>query len=215
MIICCSAFIALVLAFIFMIFIKTSAGCVVWTFVILVVVGFFTIGGYFLNDYILSIGGYDDIWTELSEADFTGSSETHDLWNLYIGIIFIVFGFFSLIFICCCGRKLSIAIAVMKVSTSFLMENKAVLCIPLTFFVFVLLFLVGWVWSSIYLFSVATLSTEDNLLPFAQLIHSQEVEIMGYFYFFGMFWWVCFLMGASTFIIIGTVCYWYFNAERP
>jgi len=49
MIICGSGFIALVFAFLFLLLIRLSAGCVVWSFALLIVAGFFFMGGYYLD----------------------------------------------------------------------------------------------------------------------------------------------------------------------
>lgn len=167
MIIIGSGVLALIFSFIFLCLIKISAGCVVWSFFLLIISSFFILGGFYVQEYVDLVGGdYESAWTDLSTTDFS-SYETDPRWSLAIGCTALIFGLLSLILLCCLGRRLSIAIAVLKCSASFVMENGSIICVPVFFFIFVVIFLAMWCFTAIYLYSVGTLSEEEFQLPFA------------------------------------------------
>jgi solute carrier family 44 (choline transporter-like protein), member 1 len=85
-----------------------------------------------------------------------------------IGYIFFGIAGLYLILLCCSYSRIKLAIAILKCSGRFMMENRLVLLIPPITFVISLLYFSYWVLVSLYLYSSGTVSQKDNQLPFGQ-----------------------------------------------
>ena len=69
-------------------------------------------------------------------------------------------GLFALITLCCCSR-IRLAVAVMKVTSSFMYRTPSVMAVPLFFIIIVAAWMVGWTILAVYIMSVGTIGPRE------------------------------------------------------
>jgi hypothetical protein len=79
------------------------------------------------------------------------------------------------------------------------------------FFVIICVWIVFWVISAIWVYSVgdATKSSTNPIL--ADMTWNNTTRYVWIYHLFGMFWISAFIIGCAQFIVGGTTCIWYFS----
>lgn len=128
---------AFVIGMIYMVLIRCFAGVLIW-------VSIFSIMG------ILGGGGYW-VWMYRTHYDTTDNNYKYFQYGAYG--IWGLDGLFLILVLCCCTR-IRLAVAIMKVTGSFILNVPQVLLLPLIFMIICLAWIGAWTISAIYLFSV-------------------------------------------------------------
>lgn len=133
---------ALVLCFLYILFLSWFAEYLAWAIIILTQLGFLAVTGGAIYGYVT----YKDETTKT-----------------YALVFSIVFGLLSLIFGCClwCGWKsLNLAIEMVNVSADFLAQTKRVFAVPFIYNLFMIVFFVFWLTCIVSLYSLGEISAD-------------------------------------------------------
>lgn len=110
--------------------------------------------------------------------------------------------------------QIKLAVAVLKTSARFMMENRLLLIIPPLTFVIAILYFFYWMAVTLYLYSSGDVSQADKQLPFAQFEMNETLKKMMWAHVFELCWVMAFLAASNQFVIMGTACYWYFDQDH-
>ena len=232
----CGLLLALVLGFVFLILIKTFAGCIVWMSIILLEVCL--IAGAILG---LMKGGVikDGVPTAFTAAVQQGgfSSEVNDDNKTYYQIGGYVLAFMAVAFVCVIifvRRQINDAIRVVKISAMAVGSNPKIVLWPLFSFFWVGVSSVVFTIIAILLMSSGdmianeataflneTALAETNLTSpsafFPDVTTLKTDEIVKYFAIYDLFMWFWFnefVQALGVFTIGGTVAEWYFTPKE-
>lgn len=76
-----------------------------------------------------------------------------------------VAGAFALISLCCCSR-IRLAVAITKVSSSFVYRTPSVILLPVIFMLLIIAWIVAWVFLAVWIMSVGEPKPRDAPLDF-------------------------------------------------
>ena len=97
----------------------------------------------------------------------------------------------------------------MEAASDFVASTPQVALIPLIFFFIVAAFVVWWVISAIWVFSVG--DPEPGTLILANIKWSNTTRYVWIYHLFGLFWISAFIIGCSQFLIASVCALWYFS----
>lgn len=218
MIISISALIAIIISFAFLCVLRMCAGVVVWSFIFVIIIGLFLMGLFFYLKYtkLVNVGTIDSGSSASSEdvqSDMAKKFSDPNL-CLYVSIIFFLLGAIMIIIVICLCKKIRRAIAILKCSSRFITETPSVMLIsPISFVVMCLCF-IWWFVVIIFLFGCGEVSQTPRQLPFGQFKYSSQIKSLSWFNFLSFLWNCMFLMDAADFVVMGAVCYWYFQRQQ-
>lgn len=171
MIISCSALVAIIVSFIFLCILKMCAGIVVWSFIFIIIGGFFLLGG-------LLFARYRTLESATISTTSTSTTSTSSIKEnlekklsdpklcLYCSIIFFSLGGIILVCIFCMCTRIRLAIAILKCSSRFMTETPSALLISPICFILMCICFVYWFVVLIYLFGCGKVTTKAKALPF-------------------------------------------------
>lgn len=115
-------------------------------------------------------------------------------------------------FICCCWKNIALGAAVMETSSAFVGQNLKVLTIPFFSYVIVFLFLIYWTLTAVYIYTIGEPEPVVGKV-IANIKWDENTRKAMWFFFFGLFWCVAFLICQQQFIIGSMTCMWYFYGQ--
>lgn len=124
-------------------------------------------------------------------------------------LLWILTGIYTIILLCCCSR-IRLGIAIMDAASDFVRSTPQVITVPFIFFFIVGAWIVFWVVSAVYVFSVGT-AVKANGLPLANIQWDNTTRYVWIYHLFGFFWISAFIIGCAQFIIAAVTCLWYFS----
>ena len=157
--------VSILLALFFLFLTNKCAGVIVWTFILLIIVGFFGLGTFFFYQYAALTGLENPFQNGTKIASPDDVNESMKKYNndpstyLWIGIFLGVLGLLCLILTCCFRNTIDLAIAIVKVSARFIEEDISILFVPLFMFIVCLGYFLFWFAAAVYLYSCGTVST--------------------------------------------------------
>lgn len=120
-------------------------------------------------------------------------------------------GFFAILVLLCCSR-IRLAVAVMKVTSSFIYRTPTILLLPIIFFFLVLAWIIGWTFLSVFIMSVGEIKARDAPFQFATtVVWSEQTRYIFLYHLFGGLWVNAFLIGCFQFIVAAACALWYFS----
>ena len=124
-------------------------------------------------------------------------------------LLWILTGIYSIILLCCCSR-IRLGIAIMQAASDFTRSTPSIFMVPLIFFFIIGAWIVFWVFSAIWVFSVGD-AVKRQGLPLADVLWDNTTRYVWIYHLFGLFWISAFIIGCAQFIIAATTCVWYFS----
>jgi len=203
--------IALLLGFAYMFLMRSQAGVMTWSLIIMYFIALVGFGA-------LCYFGTNNPLFEKYHIQTLSSLSNFDDSKLKI-VAFICWGLaaVSLIALCFTCGKIELAISILKCASEFVDNVTSILVTPLIFLTLTLLFYLFWIFGAAYVVGLNEI-TRDDSGPFAQITWSNSTITMSLYFLFGLFWNHAFLAGMSQFVIISACCIWYFsraNRKRP
>lgn len=164
---------AFLIGFLFLITLKYKAKLVIWLFVLMFLATLFSA-------------------TVIASVTYAHQQHKNP-WSLFLAILFAVLTLASTLLVVFNFRRIRLVIAIMKTCSIFISDNVSCLLLPLCHFVTTMSILALWVASTVYLYSLGTVSHSAFSLPFAAFHHSYGIAFMGFFHLFCLFWLINFL----------------------
>lgn len=128
---------AFVIGMIYMILIRCFAGVLIWFSIIGIIA-------------ILGGGGY---WVYLYRTHFASTDNNYKYFLYGAYSLWGLDGLFVIIVLCCCNR-IRLAVAIMKVTGSFILNVPQVLFMPIIFMIICAAWIGAWTVTAIWLFSI-------------------------------------------------------------
>lgn len=132
--------------------------------------------------------------------------------NLMIAmaIVIWVLCFIYLVLICCCWRNIQLAAAIMQAASDFVRNTTRIFFVPGVFFLIIGVWVVFWVISAIWVFSVGDVEKRDGL-PIGEVKWSTTTRYVWIYHLFGLLWVSAFIMACAQFLISVVAALWYFS----
>jgi len=176
---------------------RYQAEVLVWISIIAVIGGFGGLG-YFAYDY--------------ADAHYPATSNDSARTWIKVGA-YVCWALTGLMFLMmlCFYRSIQISIAVVKASAHYISNNMHVIIVPVLSFVVTILFIVAWIASAVTLFSVGDIEP-GHAGGLVKTVHwSSTTRYLMIYQLFGLLWIVAMILACTSFVIIGSVCMWYFS----
>ena len=188
-------------------FIKCCAGVIIWLILIIFVGSLFGLA-------VISGSECTRLTLAGSTSKLTSSSSVFTNANTFyaLEIFFYVLSGVSVIVVLVSISTIMITIAVVKSTAQFIYSNLTVLLVPLFSGITIAGYIVLWIASFLYIFSVGTYKPSDNS-PFADITWNQNVQWFMVFHVLALLWNVAFLRYYGVFVISCTCSIWYFNSD--
>lgn len=125
-------------------------------------------------------------------------------------LLWILAGIYFLI-LCCCWSRIKLGTAIMVAASDFVADTPSILFVPLIFFVVTGAWVIWWIISAVYVYSVgdATQSKTNPIL--ADMKWNNTTRYVWIYHLFGLFWISAFIIGCAQFIIATSTAVWYFS----
>ena len=117
-----------------------------------------------------------------------------------------------LIAVCCLASRIKVAVSMISAAADFITDVPLSLFIPIILTGVLAVFLIWWIISFSYLFSVGELRYDSGDL-FGDMVWTTEVEVGVYLMGFGLLWFFSFLMSSNIFVISSLSASWYFERD--
>ena len=193
MLICFGA--AFIFGMIYLVILRCFAGLLVWT-TIFGILGSLGGGGYWLYHMRNNYDQSDNNYKYLQYGAYA-------LWGLA--------GLFFLIVLCCCSR-IRLAVAIMKVTSQFVYNTPSILLLPIIFLALCAGWIVFWVYTAVYVFSVGNIEPRESPFSFVSTIKwTTQTRYIFLYHLFGGLWVNAFLIGCFQFIVAAACAIWYFS----
>jgi len=200
-IILCSALIAVIVSYIWLVVLKYSAGCFVWSIVFVANIFCFVATGamYYLYDKYKT--AYDD--TALGQ----------DQQMMYLCLIGLaIFGLLALILFCmtvCLCRQIAIAIKIIEAACDAINDIPSSVYFPLLQYFLMLIFIVYWVLVAAYMMSTGDYKQVSGAYTMEWNETMQQAFV---YHFFGLLWVMAFIRHMSILILAGAFGTWYWTS---
>ncbi|CDW74451.1 UNKNOWN [Stylonychia lemnae] len=124
-------------------------------------------------------------------------------------MLWIMCGLF-LLAICCCWGAIRLAAAIMQAASDFVRNTPQIFFVPAIFFFIISSWIVFWIISAIWVFSVGTIEKRDGS-PFAEMKWETTTRYVWIYHLFGLLWISAFIIACAQFIIAAVAALWYFS----
>ena len=180
---------------IYMILVRCFAGVIIW-FSILGIMAILGAGGYWVYLYRTHYETTDNNYKYVQYGAYT-------LWGID--------GVFLILVLCCCSR-IRLAVAIMKVTGSFILNTPQILFLPLIFIIISLAWIAAWTFTAVYLFSVGNIEPRPDPLAFMTTVAwTKQTRYIFLYHLFGGLWVNAFIIGCCQFIVAAACAIWYFS----
>jgi hypothetical protein len=182
-------------AIVYLLILRCFAGVLIWVSIAGILAA---IGG----------GGYWAYQTRL-QYDVTDKNYMYLQYGAYA--LWGICGAFAVLVLLCCSR-IRLAVAVMKVTSSFIYRTPLILLLPVFFFFLVLAWLIVWTFLAVFIMSVGEIKARDAPFQFATtVVWSDQTRYIFLYHLFGGLWVNAFLIGCFQFIVAAACATWYFS----
>jgi len=187
--------VALLAAIVYLLILRCCAGVMIWMS-ILSIMACLGGGGYWVYDYRHN---YDIADANYKYLQYGANA----LWGIDAA--------FAVIVLICCSR-IRLAVAIMKVTSSFIYRTPTILLLPVVFFFLVIAWIVGWTFLAVYIMSVGEIKARAEPFQFATtVVWSTQTRYIFLYHLFGGLWVNAFLIGCFQFIVAAACAIWYFS----
>ena len=186
------------LAMIFMLLLKFIGGLIIFIFFLLIVVGLIILAAYFKINSVNYIEQGDLVYKAAMEAFF---------W------ICLVFTIIFLIFILLMCNRIRLSMAMISVTSQYINKTIAIIFIPFLFFIIELLWIVYWIFLSVFIYSTGDFDEKGSKV-IASFKWNAGIRFSWWFHLFALLYIASVISSFSQFIYSSTACIWYFNNEK-
>jgi solute carrier family 44 protein 1 (choline transporter-like protein)/choline transporter-like protein 2/4/5 len=111
-------------------------------------------------------------------------------------LLWILSGIYFLI-LCCCWSRIKLGTAIIEAASDYVANTPSILSVPLIFFFICGVWVIWWVISAVYVYSVgdATQSASNPIL--ADMKWNQTTRYVWIYHLFGFFWISAFIIGSA------------------
>jgi len=191
------AFGTLVISMIYIFLLKWITKPLLYVSMVLILVFFILLGGWSW----IQRSKYDPITEEKNYQYATAGAAVS--WT---------FAAIYLCFMCCCWSKIALGASIMECASVFVSQNLRVVLLPILMYVFVAIFFVYWITTAVYLYSIGE-PEFDAGSPVANIIWDDKTWGMMWYFLFGLFWCIAYMICLQQFIIAAMCCMWYFSGQ--
>ena len=189
------AFATIIISIIYVFLLKWITKPLLYISMVLILVGFILLGGF--------------AW--MHKDEYQPESENYK-YSQYGAIAAWFVAFVYLICMCCCNKNISLGASIMECASEFVSQNIRIVVLPLIAYFLSMIFMVYWVFTAVYLFSVGKPTWEaDSFI--AKIDRKEEFEYMGWYFLFGLFWAIAFIICTQQFMIGALSCMWYYSGQ--
>jgi solute carrier family 44 (choline transporter-like protein), member 2/4/5 len=159
--------------------------------------------------FFILLGGWS--WIQREKYDPVLEETNYNYATAGAGVSWALAGLYA-IFMCCCWSNISLGASIMETASEFVTQNLRVIFLPLISYAMVLVFFLYWIYTAVYLYSIGEPVYEDNS-PVANIKWEDQTWYMMWYFLFGLFWCVAFIICLQQFIIAAMCCMWYFSGQ--
>lgn len=98
----------------------------------------------------------------------------------------------------------------MQATSDFVRRTCSIFFVPFLFFFLIGCWVVFWVISAIYVYSVGEVQRGEDY-PVADIEWNTTTRYVWIYHLFGLFWISAFIIGMAQFVIAVATCTWYFS----
>ena len=186
------------LAMIFMLLLKFIGGLIIFIFFLVIVVGLIILAAYFKINSVNYIEQGDLVYKAAMEAFF---------W------ICLVFTIIFIIFILLMCNRIRLSMAMISVTSQYINKTIAIIFIPFLFFIIELLWIVYWIFLSVFIYSTGDFDEKGSKV-IASFKWNAGIRFSWWFHLFALLYIASVISSFSQFIYSSTACIWYFNNEK-
>ena len=196
---------SIVIALVYMVFIRCCAGVIAYITILLLLASLSGLGYVFQAraDYYKSI--QDDAY--------------HTTMMVLCSIFYALAGIWLLCILFMCN-KIRLSIALMEVTAKYISNVWSIFSVPFIFYIITGLYYAYWVALSIFLYSTGEVTkSSSSFLP--SVVWSTTTRYSWWFHLFALFYVTAFISAYNQFVLCSSACIWYFEhrieggAHRP
>jgi len=202
-IIIASAFIALIMSFIWSYILKYSAGCFVWSVVFL------------SNFMVMAATGLSFYMYNKYATAFDDTALSSDEQMMYLMLVcLVVFGCAAFILFCmtiCMCKQIRIAIGIIEAACEAVQTMPLIIFFPLISYFFMLVFCAYWCIVALFLASTGDY-VKDELTGAYTMAWNEDVQNAATYHFFGFLWTMAFIRHMTILCLAGAFGVWYWTS---
>ena len=191
--------IVLIICFFFYFFLKYCAGVLVWVMIIGSILAFIFFGVFCWYQY-----------KDLKEDE--ANKDSADRYKNLAIVSWVFSGVFILITLCICSQ-INLAIRMIKAAARFINSRKSVFLVPLIHTLLIAIFIIFWVISFLYVFSVGSIR-HDKGDYFGDIVWDTKTEAFVWIMLFIGIWCFSFSLSSNIFVISALSASWYFDYKK-
>lgn len=162
----------------------------------------------FVAILVLLIGG--GFYAFFSYTRFDLADQTRNVMQ-GMGVLLWILAALFFVILCCCWSRIQLGAAIIQCASDFVANTPEIFIVPLSFFVLVGAWVVFWVISAIWVYSVGEASQSKTNPIIADMTWNTTTRYVWIYHLFGLFWISAFIIGCAQFIIAAVTCMWYFT----
>lgn len=192
-VLCIAGGLSVVLTMVFMVILRCFARLLTWLTIIAFIVLLALIGYFFYYKY-------------------QNTADQSDALNYRIlSIIFWCADGIFLLAICCMYDDIQLALTIIEAAAVFIFKTIFVVLTPLWGIVFTVGFIVYWIPTAIFIYSIGTYSYNGSPVP--NVNWTTNTQNFWYFHLFALFWCLAFFLAWVQFVVAATATQWYFTSS--
>jgi hypothetical protein len=114
-----------------------------------------------------------------------------------MGILLWILSGIYLIILCCCWSRIKLGTSIMEAASDYVANTTSVLFVPIIFFFIIAAWVVFWVISAIYVYSVGDASQSKTNPILADMKWNNTTRYIWIYHLFGAFWISAFIIGCA------------------
>ena len=170
--------IAIILALIFMLFIRLCAGCFIYILIFMAIGALVGFGVYLI----------------ITPANPVSGTAAGKVGSIIVAVVCFLFAFLILLLLCCFRKRISLATSIVKVAANFVQSHCLVVLLPIFLFIVTLAFLVLWVLQALGFYSLGTPYHTKHQYPFAHFRITAWIEVLFAVHIIFLLWTLSFLI---------------------
>ena len=136
-------------------------------------------------------------WCWMKKSDYDPVLEEKNYQAAQIGAIVLwVIGFLYLCFICCCWSNIALGASIMEAASAFVTSTIRIIFLPIFAYLLCVPYLIYWVVAAVFLYSVGEPEFSSTSF-FANIVWSDQTRYFWWFFLFGLFWSIAFIICAQ------------------
>mmetsp|Transcript_29339 Transcript_29339/g.44209 ORF Transcript_29339/g.44209 Transcript_29339/m.44209 type:complete len:428 (+) Transcript_29339:627-1910(+) len=116
------------------------------------------------------------------------------------------------LFVCCQWSNIALGASIMEAAGEFVSSNSHIGLLPIVTYILCIPVAAWWAASAVYLYSIGTVKYEDSSF-IATIEWEDQTTYLFWFFLFGLFWIIAFIVAVEQFVTAAVTCMWYFSGE--